>query len=429
MKIAIIGSGIAGNVIAHHLNKTHDITVFEKNSHIGGHTHTHSVQDKDGISHNIDTGFIVLNDRTYPNFNALLSELDIAINKTEMSFSVKCDRTGLEYNGNNIDTLFAQRRNLVNPVFYRLIMDILRFNRQATDAVVNETLNDQTISLGQYLESNRYSDIFINKYIIPMGAAIWSTRLDDMLAFPALFFFRFFHNHGLLTVNNRPQWYVIDNGSRQYVDKLVKPFADKVRTNCPVSEISRDANGVTLKGETFGTEHFDYVFIASHSDQALAMLADATPDEQKTLSAIEYQANQAVLHTDAGVLPKRKKAWASWNYHITNQENKDVCLTYNMNILQGIESSETFCVSLNDTGNIREDKIIKTVSYEHPIFSIESIAAQQQHRAINGTRNTYYCGAYWRNGFHEDGVVSALTALEHFQQDMDNEQLSLRRAS
>jgi len=435
MKIAIIGTGIAGNVIAHHLHEKHDISVFEKNSHIGGHTHTHSIEDVDGKTHNIDTGFIVLNDRTYPHFNALLQELDIAINPTEMSFSVKCDQSGLEYNGNNLNTLFAQRSNIISPRFYRMIADILRFNKQATALVCEQQDFDSAITLGSFLSEHGYSDIFIEKYIVPMGAAIWSTRPEDMFRFPAAFFFRFFHNHGLLTVDDRPQWYVVEGGSRAYVDRLTAPFTDRIRTDCPVRGIRRDATGVTIDTDG-GSEHFDYVFIASHSDEALAMLDKPSQTETETLSAIEYQRNEAVLHTDESLLPERKLAWAAWNYHLQGQNdhgpndgrNKDVTLTYDMNILQGHESSQTFCVSLNDTSNIDEDKVIKKMVYHHPVFTPDGIRAQSNHRLINGTNRTYYCGAYWRNGFHEDGVVSALVALEHFEEDMKNEQLPLRRA-
>lgn len=426
MKIAIVGSGIAGNVAAYHLNKEHDITVFEQNSHVGGHTHTHTINDTADNSLNIDTGFIVLNDRTYPNFIALLKDLEVDIQKTEMSFSVKCEQSGLEYNGNNLDTMFAQRRNIINPAFFRMIKDILRFNREAEQYVLNETGD---ISLGDYLRSNNYSDMFINKYIVPMGAAIWSTSPADMFKFPALFFFRFFLNHGLLSVNNRPQWYVVKNGSKSYVEKLTSGFRDRIRTDCPVYSIVRFDDHVDIYTDRYGSERFDYVFIAAHSDQALNMLYQPSAEENSTLSAIEYQKNEAVLHTDDSLLPKRKKAWASWNYHIPVSAQEEVALTYNMNILQGLNTDRTYCVTLNYTSHIDPEKIIKTISYDHPVFKAESMSAQENNRLINGTRRTYYCGAYWRNGFHEDGVVSALSALEHFEQDIQNEKLSLRWAS
>ena len=426
MKIAIIGSGIAGNVAAYHLNKEHDITLFEQYSHIGGHTHTHSIDDAAGDL-NIDTGFIVLNDRTYPNFIKLLEELDVDIQKTEMSFSVKCENTGLEYNGNNLNTLFAQRSNLFSPVFYRMISDILRFNREATEAI-NDMNSDQ--SLGDFLDNGNYSEIFINKYIVPMGAAIWSTNPQDMFSFPARFFFRFFLNHGLLSVNDRPQWYVIKDGSSSYVKKLISGFEDRIRTDCPVEKIVRHDDHVEIHTQNHGVERFDYVFIASHSDQALNMLQHPSTLERDTLSAIEYQENEAVLHTDRSLLPIRKNAWASWNYHIPTDARSNVALTYNMNILQGLKTDNTYCVTLNYTDQIDERKILKTIQYDHPIFTAKSIIAQENHRLINGTSRTYYCGAYWRNGFHEDGVVSALNAISHFKQDISNEEkLSLRWAS
>ena len=430
MKIAIIGSGIAGNVAAYHLNKEHDITLFEQNSHIGGHTHTHSIDDANGKL-NIDTGFIVLNDRSYPNFIKLLQELDVDIQKTEMSFSVKCEQSKLEYNGNNLDTLFAQRSNMFSPIFYKMISDILRFNREATE-FINNIHNDQ--SLGDFLHNRHYSEIFINKYIVPMGAAIWSTKPEDMFNFPARFFFKFFLNHGLLSVNDRPQWYVIKGGSNNYVKKLIKGFEDRIRTDCSVDKIVRHADHVEIhsqkNGQRYNIERFDYVFIASHSDQALNMLQQPSAQERDTLSAIQYQKNEAVLHTDDTLLPSRKKAWAAWNYHIPKDNRSNVALTYNMNILQGIQSDNTYCVTLNYSDQIDQNKIIKTIEYHHPIFTPKSIIAQDNHRLINGTGRTYYCGAYWRNGFHEDGVVSAINALSHFKQDLSNEQkLSLRWAS
>lgn len=426
MKIAIIGSGIAGNVAAYHLNREHDITLFEQNDHIGGHTHTHLINDAVGEL-NIDTGFIVLNDRTYPNFMKLLDELDVDTQKSEMSFSVKCESSGLEYNGNNIDTLFAQRSNIFSPAFYRMIADILRFNREATDFVRNSH-TDQ--SLGDFLQNGNYSKIFINKYIVPMGAAIWSTNPKDMFVFPASFFFRFFLNHGLLSVNDRPQWYVIKGGSNTYVKKLVQGFKEKIRTRSPVAKIVRYDDHVDIHTQRHGTERFDYVFIASHSDQALSLLQHPSVTEHSTLSTIQYQKNEAVLHTDNSLLPLRKKAWASWNYHLTDDARSTVALSYNMNILQDLNSDSTYCVTLNYTDRIDENKILKTIEYHHPVFTPESIKAQANHRLINGTGRTYYCGAYWRNGFHEDGVVSALNALQHFKQDIKNaQQLCLRRAS
>jgi len=426
MRIAIIGTGIAGNVAAYHLQAEHELTVFEQNSHVGGHTHTHDLEFA-GDTLQVDTGFIVLNNRTYPNFMKLLNQLDVDIQPTEMSFSVKCERTGLEYNGSGINKLFAQRRNIFRPQFHRMIRDILRFNREATDYLSTSAID---ISLGQYLARGRYSDQFINQYIVPMGAAIWSAEPSQMFNFPALFFMRFFANHGLLSVKNRPQWYVIEGGSRQYVEKLTAGFRNNIRMNTPVKTIRRYPDRVEVMSEKYGTEIFDYVVMATHSDQALEILDQPSTAESRVLSSIPYQENEAVLHTDEKLLPKNKLAWASWNYHIPTAAQERVALTYDMNILQGLNTEDTYCVTLNYSDHIDEDKIIKKVTYHHPVFTPEGVEAQARHREINGTLRTYYCGAYWRNGFHEDGVVSALTAIDHINQDMqNNEQLHLRRAS
>lgn len=426
MRIAIIGTGIAGNVAAYHLQAEHELTIYEQNSHVGGHTHTHDLEFA-GNTLQVDTGFIVLNNRTYPNFMKLLDQLDVDIQPTEMSFSVKCERTGLEYNGSGLNKLFAQRSNIFRPQFHRMIRDILRFNREATDYLSTSAIE---VSLGQYLARGQYSDQFINQYIVPMGAAIWSAEPSRMFDFPALFFMRFFANHGLLSVKNRPQWYVIKGGSRQYVDKLTAGFRNNIRMNTPVKAIRRYPDRVEIISEKHGTEIFDYVVMATHSDQALEVLDQPSSLERQVLSSIPYQENEAVLHTDEKLLPKNKLAWASWNYHIPTAAQERVALTYDMNILQGLNAKETYCVTLNYSDHIDEDKIIKKVNYHHPVFTPEGIEAQARHRDINGTLRTYYCGAYWRNGFHEDGVVSALTAIDHINQDMHNdEQLHLRRAS
>lgn len=428
MRIAIIGTGIAGNTAAYHLHKDHDITVFEANDHIGGHTHTHEVETAAGNIINVDTGFIVFNDWTYPNFIALLDKLGVDSQPTEMSFSVKCENSGLEYNGNTINSMFAQRSNLLRPRFHRMIRDILRFNREGHDFLKQPPSNN--LSLGDFLEQSGYSKIFIEKYIVPMGAAIWSANPDVMFTFPAQFFLRFFANHGLLSVNDRPQWRVIKGGSNSYIGKLTAGFKDRIRTGCPVQSVERRPDGISIITEQYGREDFDYVFIAAHSDQALNMLEQPTLVERNVLGAIPYQSNEVILHTDSRILPKRKLAWAAWNYHIPQQEQEQVALTYDMNILQGFDTPETWCVTLNYTGAIDESKIIKTLNYQHPIFTPGGISAQSQQREINGLngeQRTYYCGAYWRNGFHEDGVVSALNALEHFTQDTQHAQQPLRR--
>lgn len=424
MKIAIIGSGIAGNVAAYHLNREHEITLFEAGDHLGGHTHTHDI-DLGFERYAVDTGFIVFNDWTYPSFIALLDELGVASQPSEMSFSVKCERSGLEYNGNNLNSLFAQRRNLLRPSFHRMLRDIVRFNREAAELLEQDA--DEP-SLGAFLARQGYGQEMIERYLVPMGAAIWSANPVTMYAFPARFFLRFFRNHGLLSVNHRPTWRVIEGGSRAYVDKLTAPFADRVRLRTPVRSVRRLPTHVEVCTESGGRERFDALFLACHSDQALALLADPRPPEREVLGAIPYQANEAVLHTDASVLPKRRLAWASWNYHILPQDQGRVALTYHMNRLQGLKAPVELCVTLNNSAAIDPERVLKRVEYHHPVFTPSGVAAQARQGELNSDR-TYYCGAYWRNGFHEDGVVSALNALRHFQENQHHAQLPLRRAS
>ncbi len=415
MKIAIIGGGIAGNVAAHHLHRAHDITVYESAGHIGGHTHTHSIAlDDESERHEIDTGFIVFNERTYPNFIALLAELGVQSQPSAMSFSVRNAHSGLEYNGTTLNSLFAQRRNLLRPSFHCMLRDILRFNREAP-ALLESVME---IELGDYLEQHGYSREFMRDYLIPMGAAIWSTDPARMLSFPARFFVRFFHNHGMLTVNDRPQWRAIRGGSARYVEKLVAPFCHRIRLNTPVESVRRMSDRVMIKARGAEAERFDQVFIACHADQALRLLADATPLEREVIGAFDYQENEAVLHTDATLLPRARRAWAAWNYHLPSaQAAPKATLTYNMNILQDLRSRHTFCVTLNDTATIAPDRILKRLTYHHPLYTPASVAAQPRQHEVNGANRTFYCGAYWRYGFHEDGVVSALNALQHFELD------------
>lgn len=425
MKIAIIGSGISGNVLAYHLSKEHDITVFEANNYVGGHTHTHKLDREDG-QYSVDTGFIVYNEATYPNFISLLDELGVERNKSNMSFSVKCELSGLEYNGNNLNSLFAQRRNLLKPSFYRMVADILRFNKQSVE-ILSEPDND--ISLGDYLKSNGYSEQFIEHYVIPMGSAIWSSSHQQMLDFPAHFFIRFFNNHGLLNVANRPDWYVIKGGSNSYVNKITENYRDNIRLNSPVRSVSRFQDYVEVTTDKVKSERFDYVFLACHSDQALSMIDSPYEFESNILSSFPYQNNEVVLHTDTRLLPKRKLAWASWNYHRLDSKSSPVAVTYNMNILQGIDSAETFCVTLNNSSAIDESRIIKQLNYTHPLFTQQAVSAQAYHSELNGLNRCFYAGAYWRNGFHEDGVVSALDTINDFKEALANAQQNLRRAS
>ena len=412
MKIAIIGSGVSGNTLAWHLSKQHEVTVFEADGHIGGHTHTHEI-DAFGKRYNIDTGFIVYNDWTYPNFVEMLNTLGVETQSSDMSFSVHDEASGLEYNGTSLNSLFAQRRNLFRPSFIGMIRDILRFNQEAP-ALLDEHQAD--MPFGEYLKLNGYGEKFIAHYVIPMGSAIWSASPDQMFEFPAKFFIRFFHSHGMLSVSDRPEWRVIKGGSKAYVEKLTQAFKDNIRLNTPIESVQRKNEGVIVKPKNQAAELFDWVFFACHSDQALAILEDASNDEIEILGGIPYQNNQIVLHTDMSLMPKKKLAWAAWNYHITKQPLNLAAVTYNMNILQSLESPEPFLVTLNHTSQIDPNKIIKTLNYTHPVFTPKGIAAQLRHAEISGVNRTGYAGAYWRNGFHEDGVASALAALEHFQQ-------------
>ncbi|MDH5698751.1 MAG: FAD-dependent oxidoreductase [Nitrospirota bacterium] len=421
MKIAIIGTGIAGNVAAYHLSRDHRITVFEANDYIGGHSHTHEIE-WEGQRYQLDSGFMVFNHQTYPCFTRLLKELDVPAQSSSMGFSVKCDRSDLEYNGTTLNTLFAQRRNLIRPSFYRMIKDILRFNREAPQCLARP---DMTTTLGDYLKQAGYGREFLDRYLIPMGAAIWSADPSQMWAMPAQFFIRFFHNHGMLSVNDRPTWYVVRGGSQEYVKKLTAPFRDRIRTNAPVESIKRNRDFVTVTGLHGSSERFDAVFIATHGDQALRLLSDATALEEEVLGPMTTQNNEAVLHTDAGMLPTRRRAWAAWNYHIPIHAQNRVAVTYNLNILQGLHAPVQFCVTLDNSREISPTKILKRMIYAHPIFSIPSVLAQQRQAEINGRHRTYFCGAYWRYGFHEDGVVSALNALEHFKRTPHHAELSV----
>ena len=423
MKIAVIGTGIAGNVAAYRLRDEHEISVFEANSYVGGHTNTVDVS-LGGVDYAVDTGFIVFNDWTYPEFIRLLAELDVESQPSNMGFSVRCDGTGLEYNGATLSTLFAQRRNLLRPSFHRMIRDILRFNKVGPAVLERET--DST--LGAYLAANGYSQEFIDHYIVPMGAAIWSAEPAALLQIPVRFFVRFFNNHGMLSVNERPTWRVIKGGSRSYVDKLVDGHRDRIRLSNPVAWVRRSPDFVEIKPERGEPERFDQVFISCHSDQALKLLRDPSPLERAVLSAIEYQENEALLHTDESLMPRARRAWAAWNYHIPREPQPRVAVTYNMNILQTLDAPVQFCVTLNNSEEIAEDRIIRRFIYSHPVFTPASVAAQSRQRDLNGANRTYYCGAYWRNGFHEDGVVSALSALEHFEEADSREERYLRRA-
>lgn len=412
MKIAIIGAGISGLTAAYRLAERHDITLFEANDYIGGHTNTVDVE-LDGERHAIDTGFIVFNDWTYPNFIKLLDELRVPSRPTLMSFSVRCDRTGLEYNGSSLNGLFAQRRNLFRPSFHRMLRDIMRFNREALAlADKTEARGEGEMTVGEFLTQHRYSREFADQYLLPMGSAIWSCPTGTFECFPIRFIVEFYRNHGLLSVRNRPTWRVIEGGSRTYVAAMTTRFRDRIRLNTPVQRVRRLLNGVEIISQGGTPERFDHVVFACHSDQALHMLTDPTPTETELLGAFPYERNIAVLHFDTAPLPRRRRAWASWNYLIPEKPTAHATVSYCMNLLQHIRSKNVFSVTLNSDDFIAPDKVLRRFEYHHPIFTTQRAAAQARHRELFNANRSSFCGAYWGNGFHEDGVVSALKVCE-----------------
>ena len=422
MKIAIIGAGISGLVAADQLRHSHEVTVFEAGSYIGGHTNTIDVETPDGPLA-VDTGFIVFNDRTYPNFIAMLDRLGVASQDTIMSFSVKCERTGLEYRGADLDGLFAQRRNLLNPKFYRLLMDMLKFFRLGEAMLDADSDADESETVESFLARNKFSDQFVQQYFLPMGAAIWSSSYDSFRDFPIRFIAEFYKNHGLLGVKDRPQWKVIQGGSKQYVKALTNGWTDRIKLNSPVQRVVRnrvsdasDPHSVSVMTDE-QAHKFDHVIFACHSDQALRILGDgATPIELGILSAFPYQRNVALLHTQSDVLPKQRRAWASWNYFNPQQESDAATVTYNMNILQSLKTETVWCVTLNGEDLIRDENVVASIDYAHPTFSVGRKTMQARHQELCGANAASFCGAYWGNGFHEDGVVSALRVTKAIEQ-------------
>ena len=405
MKIAIIGSGISGLTAAYKLHRHHDICVYESAERLGGHTATKHIifENKE---YAIDTGFIVFNDWTYPNFIKLMDELGVESQPATMGFSVFDPDNQFEYAGTNFFTLFAQKRNLFSIAHWRMLKDIVRFNKEAIQDLAEGAIKPEE-SLGDYLQRKQYSPAFTARYLVPMGSAIWSATPGAMLKFPLEFFIRFFKNHGLLNVINRPQWRVIKGGSSTYITPLIAGFKEKIKLNQHIENITRKNSQVTITAN--GTSNcYDQIIFACHSDQALALLTDATPDETRTLGAIKYQNNTAVLHTDTKLLPQKRSTWSSWNYLLQSDTSQPPVLTYSMNILQSIQSDTEFCVTLNAKESIDPQKILGQYDYAHPVFNHQAIAAQKQWALINGVNNSWFCGAYWFNGFHEDGVNSAL---------------------
>lgn len=412
MKIAIIGSGISGLTSAYLLHKKHDITLFESNNYIGGHTNTITVNDENNNQLNVDTGFIVYNNDTYPNFVKILNKLKVETQPSTMSFSLSCERSGMEYGTGNLKALFGNKSNIISFQFYKLLFGIFTYFKKAKTFLKHN--NDFSYTVHDFIKSAKINNYTYEKFILPMASAIWSTNFDEIEQMPAKYLFEFYKNHDLLSINPSKKWRVIKGGSKQYVSKLIKPFENRIRINSKVHSIKRDKNTIYLKSDHNEKEEFNAVILACHSDQALKILEDSTNQEKEILANIPYQLNQAILHTDTSVLPKNKKMWSSWNSYIPKEQNSNVSLTYNMNILQSIKSKNTFCVSINMENNINPSKIIKKINYSHPTFNKKSVFAQSQKNRISGIKNTYFAGAYWRYGFHEDGVLSALDVCKNF---------------
>ncbi len=410
MRIAVIGAGVSGLVTAYLLADEHEVTVFESNDYIGGHTHTVDVE-AGGCRFSVDTGFIVFNERTYPNFVRLLQRLGVAWQPSNMSFGVRCEKTGLEYSPSSLNSFFAQRRNLLRPSFYRLIADVFRFRRESQAVLAGD---DWAKTLAEFLASRGYSRRFVEQFLVPMGAAIWSAAPEDFGAMPVRFFAQFFYNHGFLNVRDQPQWLTVRGGSRSYIAPLTAAYRDRIRLSCPVESVRRRTDCVEVTPRGGAPERFDQVVIAAHSDQALRLLADPSAAEREILGAIPYQANDTVLHTDTSLLPRCRRAWASWNYRIQREAKRRAVVTYNMNFLQSLDAPVTFCVSLNCSEAIDPATVRLRTVYHHPVYTAAAVAAQKRHDEISGVNRTHFCGAYWSYGFHEDGVKSALAVCRHF---------------
>jgi predicted NAD/FAD-binding protein len=412
VRIAIIGTGISGLTAAHLLHPAHDVTVFEAGAHVGGHTNTVVVHADDG-TWDIDTGFIVFNDRNYPRFEALLDELGVARQPTNMSFSVSAEAEDFEYSSNGVRGLLAQPSNLARPRYVRMVAEYARFNR-AAQRLLAEPHDDR--SLGSFLQHEGFSRWFIDRLLVPQAAAVWSADPEQMWTLPARFLAQFFANHGMLSLTGRPTWSTVTGGSARYVEALTAPFADRIRIRTPVGAVSRHPTHVEVVPAGAPAEEFDEVVLAAHADDALAVLADPTTAEAEVLGAFAYQPNEAVLHTDRSLLPRRRAAWAAWNYHLPPEPRGRCAVTYYMNHLQALAADRPYCVTLNRTAAIDPEHVIRVVPYSHPIYTGASMVAQARHAEISGVERTHYCGAYWGWGFHEDGVASAHRAVARLRE-------------
>lgn len=408
-----MGAGISGLVVAHLLHPRHEITVFEAGSYAGGHTNTIRV-DTPNETHHVDTGFIVFNDRNYPSFERLLRRLGVGWQPSTMSFSVSDGLGDFEYSGASPNGLFAKRRHIVSPWFHRMVGDLARFNRAARRLLSDDEGARPAPSLGDWLDRQRFSRAFIDRLIVPQASAVWSADPRQMWSFPAHFLAEFFDHHGMLGITGRPRWRVVRGGSARYVEALSAPLAARIRLRAPVVGVRRDEDGVLVRARGAEAERFDHVVLATHSDQALDLLEDASGPEREILRAIPYQANEAVLHTDARMLPRRRRAWASWNYHWQPEPGSRATVTYHMNRLQSLRAEREFCVTLNRTEAIDPEQVIRKLTYAHPVFTAAGVEAQRRVAEIDGQRRTHFCGAYWGWGFHEDGVRSGLRVAERF---------------
>ena len=412
MRIAIVGSGIAGLTAAHHLHRRHDIVLYEAEERLGGHTHTHTIDLDDGAV-SVDSGFIVYNEANYPNFSALLSELGVATQPSRMTFSVSCAATGLEWAGGSPSAVLAQPSNLARAGFVRMLADIVRFNRRARRFLAEPWAGDDH-TVAEFLADGRWSQGFRDNYLLPLGSAVWSCDPSTFESFPTRALFGFMRNHDLLKVGPRQSWRTVSGGSARYVEALVAPFADRVRLGTPVRALHRDGRGVDVAADS-GLERFDHVVVATHSDQALELLTDATPTEKEVLGAIEYRVNDATLHTDERMLPRARRAWASWNYRRPLLPSPHVQITYHLNQLQRLTTRHQVCVSLNSDDEVEPDRVLARMRYAHPVYDAAVFAAQRRRAEVCGVDRTWYCGAYWGYGFHEDGVVSALDVCRRLE--------------
>jgi predicted NAD/FAD-binding protein len=414
VKIAIVGAGIAGLTCAHLLHPRHELTVFESEDRPGGHTRTVTVADG-RREHRVDTGFIVHNDRNYPGFERLLDRLGVATQPSEMSFSVSDGRGGFEYSGASANGLFARRSSLVRPSFHRMVRDLLRFNREAPALV---GLNGSGPSLLEFVEERRYSREFVERLIVPQAAAVWSADPGELQRFPASLLAEFFDRHGMFGFTGRPRWRTVAGGSSRYVERIVEPLRDRLRLSTPVARVERFPDRVEVTPGRGGPEAFDEVILALHSDQALAVLADPSVAEVELLRAIPYQPNEVVLHTDASLLPRRRRAWASWNFHLQEEPAGRTTVTYHMNRLQSLDAERELCVTLNRSDAIAPERVLAVREFAHPVFTRRGLTAQRRWPEISGVRRTHYCGAYWGYGFHEDGVESARRVCRRFGEEL-----------